>query len=436
MGLSGQELSHRYRQQASALREQIKGHQELLGTAKDAAEQVSKQVEAARRELSAIYLPALSDESFERVQRLTGFQGFVRRDPRIALAQQRKVLGAQVAKIEADDRYQRREVLVGPAGTLQQELDAANEALAPLQAECDRFEKLPDFLELVRVGYDTHEFKEHWWNASYWKHWAAGDRICKALRRDDFGDDVLPEYRKYAEPRDVMRADVERLEREIDAVHQLVQEHDNLVDRLAHIDEIFLQSAQDFLGEHLAAADHALLEQWAANDGDARAIQMGLRKLAGAQAKLKFVQEIAMQGVPQTVRQLEEREQKAIYKAGKFARPKYAYANVGADVKTPDFERKMQAMRTQQEKLRRRLDALVAAQDYERFRLGNDPELWWWYFLESPPPRYYMPGLWSYYERRPDIVVRTDDRDDDLRDGASARAFIAADQAEQGGYLS
>jgi hypothetical protein len=438
MGITGTQLSQQFRQQAGALRKQIQDHQALLGEVTEAATQIDNQVTSARRELAAIYLPALTDEAFERAQRLTGFQGFVRRDPRIAVAQERKVLQAQVGKLESDERYQRRDTLVGPAGTLQQELDSSKEALAPLQAECDRFESQVDFLELVQVGYDTHEFKEHWWNAGYWKHWSAGDRICKALGMKDFGDDVLPAYRKYAEPRDVMRGDVERLEKEIDAVHALVQEHDKIADRLAHLDEIYLQSAQDFLGEHLAAADAALLEQWAANEPDARAVQMALRKLAGAQAKQKFVGEIAKQGVPQMISTLKEREQKAIYKAGKFSRPKYMYSSFPANTVDTGFDQKMQGMQAQQDKLRRRLDTLVAAQSYERFQLGNDPELWWWYFLESPPPRYYMPGLFGYYQRRPDVVVMMDDIDllERERDDAAARAFVAADAAEQGGYLS
>ena len=436
MGISGSQLSQQFRQQAGALRQQIQGHQQLLGEVNEAAAQIDNQVVLARRELAAIYLPALTDEAFEHVQRLTGFQGFGRRDPRLALAQERKVLQAQLAKIESDERYQRRDVLVGPSGTLQQELEASQESLAPLQAECDRFETQEGFLELVEVGYDTHEFKEHWWNAGYWKHWAAGDRICKALDMKDFGDDVLPAYRKYAEPRDVMRADVTRLEQEIDAVHALVQEHDKVADRLAHLDEIYLQSAQDFLGEHLASADAALLEQWAANEPDSRGVQMALRKLAGAQAKQKFVGEIAKQGVPQMISTLQEREQKALYKAGKFSRPKYMYSSFPDNLRDTSFDQKMQGMQGQQDKLRRRLDALVAAQDYERFQLANDPEMWWWYFLESPPPRYYMPGLFGYYQRRSDYNLLLDDGDLLDRDDASARAFVAADAVEQGGYLS
>jgi hypothetical protein len=348
-------------------------------------------------------------------------------------------LQSQLAKLDGDERYQRRDVLVGPSGTLQQELEASREALAPLQTECDRFELQVDFLELVQVGYDTPGFTEHWWNAGYWKHWSAGDRICKALGMKDFGDDVLPAYKKYAEPRDVMRDDIARLEQEIDAVHKTVQERDKVADRLAHLDEIYLASAQDFLGEHLAAADAALLEQWAANEPDARAVQMELRKLAGAQAKKRFVGEVVQTGVPQTIAGLQERWTKAEQKAAKFVRPKYSYTTHDTALLDDGFDQKMQAMQAQQDKMRRRLDTLVAYRDYERFQLGNDPELWWWYFMESPPSRYYMPGLFGYYQRRPDVAVMMDPEIDLLereRDDAAARAFVAADAAERGGYLS
>ena len=128
------------------------------------------------------------------------------------MAQEKKVLQAQLAQLDADSRYQRRETLVGPAGTLQQELEASREALEPpLQTACDRFESQLEFTDLLEVGYDTPSFKEHWWNAGYWHHWAVGDRICKALGMKHFGDDVIPAYKAVAEPRDTMRADVKRL---------------------------------------------------------------------------------------------------------------------------------------------------------------------------------------------------------------------------------
>lgn len=423
-----------YGAQVQALRDLVDAHKRTADKLKIADASVDAELRAAVRELAAIYLPSLSDSALVRAAQLTGFQGFTRRDPRVAQSQERKVLVASLQQIERDDRYVRRDLLVGPSGTLTQELEAAREALAPLQAECDRFESQEGFLELVAVGYDTPAFKEHWWQASYWRHWAAGDRICKALRMNDFGDDVLPAYRKYAEPRDVLRADVNRIEAEIDAIHRLVQEHDRAQDRLAHLDEIYLEQAQDFLGEHLAHADVGLLEQWIANEPEARAVQQALRRVAGVQAKRKMLAEIANHGVPQVIKRLEERRTKAAAKMTKFSRPKHLYSSFDDRMLDRDYEQKIQALAAQHKKLERRIDALVLARDYERFDLRNDSELWWWYFFEGPPPRYYAPGLWDYYQRRPDASVIID-QSVDLDEPAAARAF-ASGGLEDGAYLS
>jgi hypothetical protein len=431
---SANEVAGFYGGQAKQLSQLIADHKQTASQLQAADTALEGEVGIAQRELAAVYLPALTDDAFARAAKLTGFQGFERRDPRVAMAQERKVLQAQVAKLDTDERYQRRDTLVGPAGTLQQELDESREALAPLQTECDRFESQLGFAELLEVGYDTPHFKEHWWNAGYWHHWAAGDRICKALGMKDFGDHVIPAYKAVSEPRDVMRADVARLEAEIDAVHKTVQARDQAADRLAHLDAIYLESAQGFLGEHLAHADLALLEQWVGTEPEARAAQQGLRRLAGVQAKRKIVAEIAQQGVPQVISDLEQRRQKAMQKQSKFLRPKYSYQSFPSTAIAGNQDAKLQALSMQNAKLQDRLDRMMAYDDYSRFRLTNDYPLWWLYYFDSPPNRYYTPGLFDYYSRNPGLVVLEDTTY--LEPSPAIGTALAAGDLEQGQYLS
>jgi hypothetical protein len=435
---TGEQLASHFSNQAGQLGQLIASHKQLDVQLKSADDAIGKELAEAKRELAAVYLPALTDEAFLRAARLTGFQGFERRDPRAALAHERKVLGATLARIEGDNRYARRDVLVGPSGTLQQEIDATRVTLEPLETECARFENQETFLELVAIGYDTPAFSEHWWEASYWRHWAAGDRICKALDLNDFGDDVLPAYKKYAEPRDVLREDVKRLTKEIDAVHELVREHDRVADRVANLDAIYLAEAQDFLGEHLAHADVALLEQWVANEADIlRPVQLGLRRLSGVLAKRRFVGEIGGQGVPQIVKQLEERKAKALQKAQKFSRWKNLHQQFPNSMMQDDFSTKAQALEAQRDKLGRRVDTLVTTRNYAGFDLRQDQEMWWLYYFNAPPPRF-APGLYSYYERRPGITVLVDDSIDlgPSPSEAVATAVLAGELERGGAYLS
>jgi len=441
MPVQGAQVADYFRRQASELGKAIDEQKSLLSTTNKADSEIAEELAAARGDLAAIYLPALTDANFERAARLTGFQGFQRRDPRVAMAQERKVLQAELAKIDADERYQRRDVLTGPAGTLTQELDSAREALQPLEAECQRFESLEGFTELIAVGYDTPQFTEKWYQASYWRHWSAGDRICKALQMNDFGDDVIPAYRKYAEPRDVMRQDVARIEKDLDAIHEMTKQHDELTDRLTHLEEIYLEQAQNFLGEHLEHADLALLEQWIANEAELqRPVQQGLRRLSGVLAKRTFIGEIAQQGVPQMVSQLEERRNKALQKADKFARPKNQYQVYDDSIIQDNWQQKAASLQAQNDKLRRRVDDLVVARRYDGFDLASDSSLWWWWLLETPPHRYYTPGLFGYYERHPDITVvvpREDIVDIGPSPGEAAAAAMMSGDLERGGaYLS
>lgn len=439
MSVSGHQVAEHYRSQADTLARLIGAHREMLATLKQRDEALTRELLQARQELASVYLQAIDDANLERVARLTGFQGFQRRDPRIAREHERKVLQSSIAKIEADTKYQQRDVLAGPDGTLSQELNQNKETLAPLQAECDRFESLESFAELIAVGYDTPSFQEKWWHASYWKHWAAGDRICKQLDMKDFGDDVIPAYQRVAEPRNFMRSEVERLDKAIGEIHALVQQHDQLAERLARLDEIYLVEAQDFLGEHLMNADAALLEEWAKAEPDLiRAVQMGVRKIAGIQAKRSILVDMTQSGVPQTIQQLEQRQAKAYQKYNKFSRPKHAYAYFDDRMINDGFDDKARNMNAQLDKLNRKVDHLMANQNYAGFDLRNDSYLWWWYFMESAPPRY-APHYYDYYQRNPSFDVVTDpdfiSADDDRSDDV-ARAFIASDADTGGGILS
>ena len=438
MAISGSELSRQFSAQASRLQSLAHKHRQAIDYIRKQDQVLDQQLAEAKRELAAVYLRALTDADLERVSRLTGFQGFARRDPRQAIDHERKVLSASIAKIEGDDRFARRDVLVGPAGTLTQELDTMRETLAPLETDCARYESLAGFKELVEIGYDTPRFAEKWWHASYWKHWAAGDRICKELDMKDFGDDVLPAYLRVAEPRNFMAGEVARLGRQIDEVHDLVRERDRMVDRLAHIEEIYLAQPRDFLREHNDNADAALHDQSAeAEPENLRAVQMGVRKLAGIQAKRVFLADIVQIGVPETIQKLQERASKAQQKAAKFARPKHAYATFSNQTAGLDFDRKAASMETQIDKLQRRVDDLVASQSYAGFDLRNDQQMWWMYLVHAPPPRF-APHLHMYYAAHPGEVPLVDEDFVDMGPepgDAAARAY-AAGELEQDGYLS
>lgn len=438
MTLSGWQIGEHYQRQAQALHPVIDGYRQLVDHTMQASAHVDEQRRVARQELAAVYLTELSDAAFARVATLTGFKGFERRDPRQAIAHERKSLERAIAQIDADDRFARRDELVGPAGSLTQELENARGTLEPLEQECQKFETQLGFEELVQIGYDTPAFTEKWWQASYWKHWATGDRICKSLDMNDFGDDVLPAYKKVAEPRNFMREELRRIGGQIDAVHELVKQRDQAQARIGNLEPEFLAQARDYLGEHLEHADAALLEQWAQAEPDIlRAVQIGVRKIAGLTAKRQFLDEIANNVQRTLMPQLGERLNKANAKATKFGRAKYMHATFPNNMVNPDMQQKLDALEQQRQKLRGRVDRLVAAENYAGFDLRNDQELWWMYLTQAPPPRF-APTLFDYYQRRPNAQPLTDPDFVDLgpTPGEALATAYTAGEMETGGYLS
>jgi len=415
---------------ADALRGRYTVFMDWLNVQRD---QLKAEALAAHLALAQAYLGALSPPALAEAERLTGFRGFTRRDPLTAMARELSRLQKQIVRTEADDRFQKRSYLVGPQGKITLKLQEAQDMLAPWELECAKYEDLPGFEELVAVGYDTPAFGGKWWHASYWKQWSQGDRICEALGMDDFGDDVLPAWEKASTSREQWRAAVAEIEGAVEAIHELVRSRDEAAGRIPQLPAIYLEQCQELLADFLSKADLALLGEWLGADGD-RGVQMGLRRAAGLAAKVEFLTEIHSFGVSSVAGDLGARLDKYQRKLTKFRRSKYTYQffdETALDrkfaTKVPKYEDRL----AQLEKLARRM---VAYDDYGRFDLENDPELWWREFTGSKPPRQ-LTKLRKWYDRHPDVRPSLD-RDTDADAAAVAGAAAWQDESADLGYLS
>ncbi|HJN72390.1 MAG TPA: hypothetical protein QGF58_00535 [Myxococcota bacterium] len=401
---------------------------ERIGAAR---EQVLAERQEALAALAQAYLPALERQALQRAEKLTGFRGFTRRDPLQALAHQASVLQKTVARIEADERYQRRQFLVGPHGEFTTELEERTSLLEPWDKECERFESQPGFEELLETRYDTAEYGVSFFDARYWRLWAAGDRICNALEMDDFGDDVLPAYGKAAGERLKWLRQVKETQDEIDAVHDLVQRYDAALAMQPRLPETMLSTCWGALAEHLEHADAALLEQWLGDPPD-RALLIALRRMAGQGAKVEFLDEFAS-GLEAQATALQTRLAKYERKARKYSRGKYVGAHFDESNMDRKFGDKSKKMRSNLQKTQVLVDRMVRYDTYERFSLSNDPELWWYEFTRKRPPRH-CPRLRSWYDRNPDRSPKVDVEEREAR--AVAAATAAQAEEEDLGYIS
>lgn len=444
MPVSASELVRYYKTRQQRAWECTEAYQDLQKQMQDWSQGYQEEVRAAHVALARAYLPELSRAALDRAERLTGFRGFRTHDPFKAMDHERAVLERAIARIRADQRYVQRDVLAGPEGTLRQELDQAREMLAPFDSECQRFESLDGFTELLMIGYDTPGFAGKWWQKDYWRHWALGDRICAELGMKDFGDDVLPAYAKAAEPRDFWRAEVARHEVQLSQVHALVEDHDQAVARLGNLPAIILEQAQGLLAEYLALADLQLLDEWLRQEPEDRAIRMAMRNAAGLRAKKQFLAELA-QGLSTVISSLNNRTRKYGRKATKFSRPKYAGHRYPDDWIQDGFDAKHAKLLQRRSKLIAMAERIRRYDRYGDFDLQNDHELWWMELVGKPPPRL-MPELCRYYQRHPERTPRHDPLDSyQQREHEHAAAVAQAAQATQAlmahelddmGYLS
>ncbi|MCB9699628.1 MAG: hypothetical protein H6738_22780 [Alphaproteobacteria bacterium] len=424
---AGHELAQQYREIAAATDQEIGELGRLLADLQGRRERLLPQREKAALDLASAHLTALTDPVLAQAERRTGFRGFQRMNPIVARERERGRLRTEIERLRAEERYVRREYLVGPNGTITARLAEARQMLEPWAQECARFEDLPSFLELVQTRYDTDHFERRWWEPAYWRLWAAGDKVCDALGLADFGDDVLPAYEKVREPRDRWKAQVEGIEAERDQVLALVKRHDDDVWRLDHLDEIYLSEACRALAEHLATADPALLEQWAEDD---RGVIVATRRLAGLRAKVDHL-DLMIEGVGQWAQTLKGRSNEYQRKASKYAYGKKAYRQYP----TPRWTKARTTLQKSAErrgKLASMADRLERYDRYDRFDAGsNAPELWWVEQTGSNPHAW-MPRLRAWYQQHDVDLVH--DGDDDH--GAAIAATLAHQRLDGLGDVS
>lgn len=377
--------------------------------AADLAKELSATIAAVTRErdeltlvLARVYLPELTEAALAEAERRTGFRAFTTRRPLDAMAKEEPKLRARLATLEADQQWVEREQLTGPHGTYTRALAEAKDLLDPWEHDCSRFESLDQFLELVTLGYDTPAFEERWWQPQYWRHWAAGDAICAALGLDDFGDDVLPAYEAARAPRDKWRAEIARIQQKITGVHEHVQQHDRVAWRLANLASIYLEEAQKVLAKHIERADVPLLAAWA---GDDRGVTIHLKRLSGLTAKLDMLKEMLTGWLEPSRQALVTARNKYSAKAEKLRRPKKGNLDIVMPVGVPD---KLHAQRARREKARSQVRRIVRYDAYDRFDLAQPPETWWLHMHDNRRPGVFTPGLRTWYDRHPDIVVVAD----------------------------
>ncbi|MCK6518272.1 hypothetical protein L6R46_24845 [Myxococcota bacterium] len=383
-------------EQAGEVAMRLKEELRLTGAAVD-------QVTTARQKdavaLASHIVSELSAERLAVAKVKYAYGGFERRDPLKAMPKEQTTLSHEVSRIQADERYQRREALVGPYGSITRSLEEATDHYNNWHDECLKFEALEGFLELIQVGYDTPNFTLRWWDAGYWRVWANGDKVCAALGLADFGDDVLPVYERAHASMTQWFGEVKRFTAERDAVLGLVRRHDEAVSRLSRLPELYLDECRRALGKHLEQADPALLESWNEEDRVACAL---LRRVAGLKAKSDILEQLKS-GLEVVRSRLGELAGRCNTQAAKLMRPKKYHAQVSNPPKLEKMAKTIAKADEAVMKAAKLRERVVRFADYERFPSGDSPELWY-LLMVGQRASALTPQLAAWYDRHPEVV--------------------------------
>ncbi len=392
----------------------------------------------ARATLALAYLAVVEKAALERTEKLTGYRGFSRRDPLKAMNRERQVLQRTIAEVEQDERYRKRAILTGPGGALTEGVQEARDMLAPWETDCGRFESLQGFMDLLDLGYDTPEFELEFWQPSYWAVWANGDAICEALGMDDFGDDVLPAYKRVAGHRAIWQQQLTEAEQKVRDVHDLTQRRDQAEARIPRLPEIYLEQCHKQLAAYFADADLSLLEMWLraeAGEPD-RGVLMALRRAAGAAAKVTFVQELLDEGVRPALRGFRERKGKYVRKARKYQRGKYHGMSFSERDMDQGFQAKRSKYTQRPAKIRRLVRRIAEYEAYSRFDLSNNDDEAWFIEMTRKSPPSLLPKTRRWYEQHSTTEARHDELIEEMKHEAIAEATAAVAEADDLGYLS
>jgi hypothetical protein len=398
-------LGYQAVEQLSALLQQLKDQlhelQKLQQSCVDDDAGLRTEKAALCLELAAQYLPILDQQTMMSAEKRTGFRAFSRNDPLKAMGKERTQLRKELERLRQVPLYVEREQRAGSAGIYTLKLAEAQQMLEPWEAECRRFEELDGFLELLEIGYDTPAFSERWWQPDYWRHWAAGDRICDRLGLADFGDDVLPAWEKVRAPREQWRKEVAAWTEKKNQVHDIVRKHDEVSYRMDNLERLYLEECQKRLAEHLTKADVGLLKGWAGED---RGLEMALLRLSAITAKQAYFQDVLRNGLPPLIRDLEERQAALLQKLAKLRRPKKLDIDVGNPAGS--LRDKLSSIDKRRQKLLNANQRVRRFDDYGGWQ-ATSTEAWWGAFFAGATAPIWAPGVyaWSQQHSQPERIL-------------------------------
>jgi hypothetical protein len=324
-------------------------------------------------DLTKALLPDLTPETLRLAGDETGFLPLRNDDPPGQREAERRALSARLAEIEADPRFDQRELLRAPrVGQLTRQVDELEEYRAPMAETLARAAH-PRLARLIEVGYGTSSYQVAFWRMSYYRDWAAGDEILARFPDKKSFADLREEMTQATETLRVYDQKLGELRAEIAAGEALEREHEERRQALETVDARHLETWRSRLAEHIGAVDAATLATRLAGRPEVAPM---LVRADGLGKKLEYLDQIVDSQIRPLENDLLAEDRKLLADMNKNANPKKAGLRFDEETMRKRFQ-------DRPAKIRRRWDTAVGTYQtvyvFDRYDQGSliRDFLWW-----------------------------------------------------------
>lgn len=293
----------------------------LAAAEKQHREEQSRQrqeLEAAWRQYLETALPDTAPATLDATAARLQIPNLCAADVAHRKEERRAALGAEVARIDADDRYVRRESLLNANEIRMTELVDGIRALEP---GIEALEREPRFAELIGSGYGTDRYERRWYQLSYYNDWKHGDLVLEH-HGQRMGVKTFGELRtKHLEEKRALETFIQErasLEADSSAIQELARRRSEAAASLGSLDAWALGDTRARIREHLHALPDADFVGVAAN---APALVLAAKRVSAIAAKVRYLDEIGTHWLEGRREELERWRAKLEKGATKLSRP-------------------------------------------------------------------------------------------------------------------
>lgn len=390
--------------------------------------QLGQQYQQAVADFGAALLPRLDAQWLAYVVQLTGYAPFRHQDPVAGREAERAQLAAELTRIEADPRFAERELMRHPrTGTL---FVKREELLGHRKPWADVLEAAqhPRLERLLETGYGTERYDVPFWRLSYYQDWEAGDELLERFPgKTNFGE-VADEVRRARETVSTFDQELDGINREIGQGAALEQQHAQLGQALASLDQRWLEFARGRLVEHLMTIDPKVVKPMLQGNAD---VQLLYLRASGMMAKGRYLEAMVGENAGKLRETLPEQLQKIDRDIAKFNRPKNRNAWWPREVIDRKVKSRGDRYNKQFQRFETHYHTVYVYDDWSRARAYDD-FVWWHLMTDGRVPGHYIPEVATFEQHHPEWGQGLPPaQHDDWDDSDAAAAIATADDAQE-----